>query len=111
VYSYGSETLGISDLDVVYDSSTAEILGDISFMVSSTEFDASLIITTEELLSYGLYDDYPTLGVVKASGADNTYVLLDADTGDYNTVYQTIYDGASAVASEVDWFALESLVY
>ena len=110
-YTYGGENITFSDLNATFDSQASGTEASIAYDISSTEAGGSLIISTEIPLFFELYDYYPTVGTVKASGAENTYVSLDADTGDYNTVYQTIYDGASAVSNVIDWSTLESYMY
>ena len=66
---------------------------------ASSEFDGQVTIDTIRALQ-GTGDNPPYTGEMRIEGADNTFVALDADTGNLNTVFVTINDGPT---QELTW--------
>ena len=109
------------DLDYTFDNFRDSGSGsfDITILGSSVELTANMDYTSGELggmvkistgtpIRYEINDFYPSTGDITATGAEGSYLTLDADTGDIDTVYYYVTDGASYVDSDViDWIALD----
>jgi hypothetical protein len=77
-------------------------------VIASTDVDGQVSITTpQELVGTG--DNPPSSGKIKFTGANNTSALLDANTGDLDTVYLIVDDGkGNTTTEEVKWDDLDT---
>ena len=73
--------------------------------MSRTELGGSVTIETTNLFEV-VGDGYFTSGSMRVSGANGSYVLIDANTGDDETVYLTVFDGSTSTSQELTWEAL-----
>ncbi len=51
----------------------------------------------------GVGDDFASTGELKIEGADGSFVALNADTGNVDTVLITISDGGATTSEEINW--------
>ena len=51
---------------------------------------------------------HPDTGMITITGANRSYVQLNADTGNNATLYLTVYDGKAATSEEISWKEIES---
>ena len=51
---------------------------------------------------------HPDTGTIMITGANRSYIQLNADTGNNATLYLTVYDGKSATSEEISWKELET---
>ena len=89
-------------LDNTYDTGTNIWTMSYDAELKYTKLEGNVAIDT--LMTFeGIYSDEPTVGEMQITGANGSYVLIDANTGDDDTVYVTIYDGSLSVAQELTW--------
>ncbi len=74
--------------------------------VSSSEIKGKIEITTPLELQ-GVGENNPTIGEVKMEGANSTFVSLNADTGNIDTLILTIFDGSVTKSDEIRWDELD----
>jgi len=70
--------------------------------ITSTELNGKIIVTTISPL-VGSGDNNPHTGSLRIDGAQGSYVIIDADTGDVNTANLIINDGSSTTSKIVNW--------
>lgn len=79
----------------------------IDLLASSTRVGGSFSIVTREPLHFPVGSPWPETGILRLTGASGSYVELDANTGDINTVDITIFDGSVTVTIRgVPWESL-----
>ena len=107
-YQYADEFETASGtMGIALTGSAVEITTSMDFY--STKFDGSVQISTGIPILYEVGDFYPTSGELTADGANGSYLTLNADTGDNDTVYYYVSDGANYTESdEIDWITLDS---
>ena len=104
----GTETTTMTNLNVVVTETSTGYTSDMSMNIASNTIGGSVNIDTNPALEYGTFDTYPSTGTLTVTGADGTYVSLNADTGDMNTVIITIFDGAATISNEIPWSQLDT---
>jgi len=104
----GTETTTMTNLNVVVTESSTGYTTDLSMNVSSNTIGGSVNIDTDPAFGFGPFDDYPNTGTLTVTGSDGTYVSLNADTGDLNTVILTVFDGTATTSDEIPWSQLET---
>lgn len=88
------ETKNDSDYSVDYDvTMISDLVG------------GRVIVRTDPVFtgSVGYYSSYPDYGLMTVTGAEGSYVKLDADTGDNSTAYITYSSGGSVSSETVYW--------
>lgn len=73
---------------------------------AGTDVDGKIVVETL-ITMQGVGGSHPSVGQVKISGANGSYMLIDADSGDANTVILTTFDGSSATTEELNWNELD----
>ncbi|MGB0866844.1 MAG: hypothetical protein ACPGSC_10065 [Granulosicoccaceae bacterium] len=100
----------IEDLSIVSSSDNSSQITTLesSYEMASDALDGRISFETLQVLSYADDDDYPGTGVVRLSGANDTTLTLNADTGDLSTVLLSVFDGAVTSSDVVDWSSIEN---
>ncbi len=73
---------------------------------AGTDINGKIVVETLVTMQ-GVGSANPTIGKVKISGANSSYMIIDADSGDANTLILTTFDGSSSVSEELNWNELE----
>lgn len=94
------------DMQQSYNQSTEAWTQSVGATLASSDIDGQIEITTPVPLQ-GTADNYPDVGTTTIEGAGGTYVSLNADTGDIDTVILTAYDGSTTISDEIFWTELE----
>ncbi|MDO6459510.1 hypothetical protein Q4485_02260 [Granulosicoccaceae sp. 1_MG-2023] len=113
-----SSTLSSESLTVEHDDSAIRLSGlslqdsynlaDDSWTMSydallqSTTLNGALQIETLSVFE-GTYQDEPVSGSMKVSGANGSYVTIDAASGSDDTLYVTTFDGSTTTSEEMSW--------
>lgn len=79
------------------------LVSTVSARYSSPNLGGWFDVTTEEPLKTEYMGEYPYFGVVRYSGANGSYVELDASTSSESTVQITTFDGSTTASEIVDW--------
>jgi hypothetical protein len=106
--SIGSDSVNIADLSLSVSDSGSSTTSDITMTVSSNSIDGSVMVDTNPALVYGFADIYPYSGILTVTGANGSFVTLNADTGDINTVTITVFDGATTTSDIIPWSQLDT---
>ena len=77
--------------------------------LTSDKIGGKVEITTEPKFRGNITKPYPNTGVMTVTGANNTSVQLNADTGSNATAFLTINDGSAITSEEIFWRELETL--
>ena len=104
----GAETITMTNLTATVTETSTGYTSDLSMTTASNAIGGSVVIDTDPVFEYGLFDTYPSTGTLTVTGADGTYVSLNADTGDINTVMITIFDGTTTTSEVIPWSQLDT---
>ena len=75
--------------------------------LASDEVKGKVVTTTDPEFKGKIGKSYPDTGAITVTGANGSYVKLDADTGTNSTLYLAVYDGKSVTSEEIRWRELE----
>ena len=76
--------------------------------LQSEKIKGKVVTTTDPEFKGKIGQKYPDTGAITVTGANGSYVKLDADTGDNSTLLLTVDDGKSVTSEEVRWRELET---
>ena len=76
---------------------------------TTDSIDGKVTIDTDPNFQGDTRKPYPDTGVMIITGANSTYLQLNADTGNNATLYLTVYDGSTTTSEEITWNELETL--
>lgn len=94
------------DFSLTMNSSTSAWTQSQNVIYAGTDMDGKIIVETL-ITMQGVGSSNPAVGQVKISGANGSYMLIDADSGNANTVILTTFDGSSATTEELNWNELD----
>ena len=94
------------DMQQSWNVSTEQWTQSLNAKLASTDIEGQIEITTPVPLQ-GKGDSYPIIGTTTVTGANGSYVSLNADTGNNETLILTIFDGGTSVSEEVFWSELD----
>lgn len=73
---------------------------------ASTDIKGKVVVETLSTMQ-GVGAENPITGKVKISGANGSYMMIDADSGNSKTLILTTFDGSTTTSDELNWTDLE----
>ena len=100
----------ISDLQIERgsDSFTNSDTLNISYEVASDQLNGRLMFKTPQPLLFMSNSTRPVTGLLHLTGASGSYIELNADTGQSDSVFLTVFDGSVVSAGSVIWSDLNN---
>ena len=87
--------------------SSGESRLDIGYNIGSDAINGRVTVSTPMTMVTASGDAWPNIGQMRIDGDGGSYVTLDANTGDINTVLVTINNGSSVQSNTVAWSSLD----
>lgn len=108
VFSNNDEAGMLSDFSfsATLNAVTSEWIESVNATMASTAIDGQIKLKTITDLQ-GVGEGNPTFGELKIEGANGSFVSLNADTGNDDTLLLTIFDGSVTTSKLVNWQELE----
>lgn len=108
VFSSGAEVgiLQNFDMTLTMNESTNAWTQVQNTIYAGTDINGKIVVETL-LTMQGVAAGNPTVGMVKISGANGSYMTIDADSGNSKTLILTTFDGSTTTSDELYWTELE----